>query len=130
MLLFHRTDNSWERGSLPPVVFMGLLDSVGAEGIPSMNFNAPPNKIIEYDYFHDVKVSSEVQHVFQAAATHDRFGPFQPCPVRRSPDLAASVEGPAGGYEGNYPGVDFTTDEVWFPGERRYNSVTAAAAKC
>lgn len=118
MLLHHdvRDEHSWSRGRLPPVVFMGLLDTVGAEGIPSIKPNAAPEDVINYDYFHDVKVSSEVQRVFHAVATHDRLGPFKPCPVRRDDKLAAAAAGRAGGYTGNYPGVDFTTQEVWYPG--------------
>ncbi|WIA31431.1 hypothetical protein OEZ86_002329 [Tetradesmus obliquus] len=109
-----RKQNSWPRGRLPPVVFMGVLDTVGAEGIPSIKPNAAPEDVI--NYFHDVKVSSEVQRVFHAVATHDRLGPFEPCPVRRDEKLAAAAAGRVGGYAGNYPGVDFTAQEVWYPG--------------
>jgi hypothetical protein len=103
--------------SLPPIIFMGLLDSVGAKGIPTIRLKAAPDQIMHYpESFHDICVSSEVQHVFQAASVHDRFGPFQHCAVRRSSKLLLAEAGRAGGYTGNYPGVKFTTKEVWFPG--------------
>jgi hypothetical protein len=117
----HRKENSWEPGSLPPVIFMGLLDTVGVKGFPKLRFDKPPEDVFNYRYeFHDTNVSSEVQHVFQAAATHDRFGPFQPCPVRRSSELAAA-ETAADGYQGgrHYKGVKYSLREVWYPGMLR-----------
>jgi hypothetical protein len=97
---------------------MGLLDTVGAEGIPSIRFHAAPSEIWKYPYdFHDTDVSSEVQHVFQAAATHDRFAPFQPCPVRRSSALVAAGTAEEGYNKGDkYKGVKYSLREVWFPG--------------
>jgi hypothetical protein len=87
-------------------------------GIPYIDFKAPPRRVIDYKYFYDVAVSTEVQHVFQAASVHDRFAPFQPCPVRRNKHVAAAEAAGEAVLTGSYPGVKFTTQEVWYPGTR------------
>ncbi|WIA28689.1 hypothetical protein OEZ86_011225 [Tetradesmus obliquus] len=112
-----RKEHSWPRGSVPPIIFMGLLDTVGAEGIPRIQPQGNPANAFTYSYsFRDVVVSSEVQHVFQAASVHDRLAPFEPCPVRRSSKIAGGGDAAGGSSEGHYPGVSFSLQEVWFPG--------------
>jgi hypothetical protein len=78
----------------PSIRFMGLLDTVGALGVPSVDAGIG----LSYE-FYDQVVSSEVQHVYQALATHDRLSVFTPCFVRRSAELDG-----------------YTTVEAWFPG--------------
>jgi hypothetical protein len=60
-----------------PIRFMGLIDTVGALGIPRLNAG------VGFDWapfeFFDQKVSSVVQHVFHAPSLHDRLWIFQPC---------------------------------------------------
>ena len=78
----------------PSIKFMGLLDTVGALGVPSVDAGIG----LSYE-FYDQVVSSEVQHVYQALATHDRLSVFTPCFVRRNAELDG-----------------YTTREAWFPG--------------
>lgn len=78
----------------PSIKFMGLLDTVGALGVPSVDAGIG----LSYE-FYDQVVSSEVQHVYQALATHDRLSVFTPCFVRRNAELDG-----------------YTTKEAWFPG--------------
>lgn len=82
-----------------PIRYMGLIDTVGALGIPRLNagigFDWSP-----YEFF-DQQVSSSVQHVYHAPALHDRLWIFQPCLV--------------------YPNEDKSKDspvinQQWFPG--------------
>lgn len=82
-----------------PIRFMGLIDTVGALGIPRLNagmgFDWAP-----FEFF-DQNASSVVQHVYHAPALHDRLWIFQPCLV--------------------YPGdgddkVKAEVHQVWFPG--------------
>lgn len=92
---------------------MGLLDTVGAEGIPRIQPQGDPASAPTYSCsFRDVVVSSEVQHVFQAVSTHDRLAPYEPCPVRRSSKLS----GGSCSHLGHYPNVEFSLQEVWYPG--------------
>jgi hypothetical protein len=99
---------------MPPIAFMGLLDTVGAEGIPRIKPQDDPASAFTYEYsFRDVVVSSEVQHVFQVAATHDRIAPFEACPVRRSSKMSGDA---ADSSSGHYQGVEFSMQEVWYPG--------------
>ncbi|KAF2242251.1 hypothetical protein BU26DRAFT_157517 [Trematosphaeria pertusa] len=60
-----------------PIRFMGLIDTVGALGIPRLNAG------IGLDWpefeFHDQNVSSAVKTVYHAPALHDRLWCFQPC---------------------------------------------------
>jgi uncharacterized protein (DUF2235 family) len=80
-----------------PVCFMGIIDTVGALGIPRLNAG------IGFDWapfeFFDQNMSSVVQHVYHAPCLHDRLWMFQPCLV--------------------YPGEGENQAEVhqqWFPG--------------
>lgn len=79
---------------LPPVRFMGLLDTVGSLGIPTFTGGLGLN----YPEFHDDVVSAVVQDVCHLVSVHDRLWAFQPCLVRRG--------------EGNPSGVH----EEWIPG--------------
>lgn len=80
-----------------PIRHMGLIDTVGALGIPRLNAG------IGFDWaqldFFDNQVSSAVQYVYHAPALHDRLWIFQPC-------LVFPGEGP------NRPVVR----QKWFPG--------------
>ncbi|KAF1912169.1 hypothetical protein BDU57DRAFT_459840 [Ampelomyces quisqualis] len=66
-----------------PIRFMGIIDTVGALGIP--RFNAG----IGFDWapfeFFDQNVSSVVQEVYHAPALHDRLWIFQPCLIFPNP---------------------------------------------
>jgi uncharacterized protein (DUF2235 family) len=80
-----------------PVRFMGIIDTVGALGIPRLNAG------VGFDWapfeFFDQNVSSVVQHVYHAPCLHDRLWMFQPCLV--------------------YPGEGANQAQVhqqWFPG--------------
>jgi len=111
----------WPAGTKPPIVFMGLLDTVGATGLPRINSLSMIPLTYEYRPFRDFVVSSEVENVFQACSTHDRLAPFEPCPVRRreqNPEAAAEVGGQSQGqrHKERYPGVKLNTEEVWYPG--------------
>jgi hypothetical protein len=125
---FCRASRSWLRSSQPPIIFMGLLDTVGAEGIPRIKPQGDPASAFTYEYsFRDLVVSSEVQHVFQAASTQDRLAPFEPCAVRRSDKMVRDAEGEgsssSGSSTGHYPGVEFSLQEVWFPGKHCSNTL-------
>jgi uncharacterized protein (DUF2235 family) len=62
-----------------PIRFMGVIDTVGALGIPRLNAG------VGFDWspfeFFDQTVSSVVQHVYHAPCLHDRLWTFQPCLV-------------------------------------------------
>jgi uncharacterized protein (DUF2235 family) len=62
-----------------PIRFMGLIDTVGALGIPRLNAG------IGFDWapfeFFDQNISSVVQEVYHAPCLHDRLWMFQPCLV-------------------------------------------------
>ncbi|KAL5118641.1 hypothetical protein ACEQ8H_003492 [Pleosporales sp. CAS-2024a] len=62
-----------------PIRFMGLIDTVGALGIPRLNAG------VGFDWapfeFFDLNISSVVQEVYHAPCLHDRLWIFQPCLV-------------------------------------------------
>jgi uncharacterized protein (DUF2235 family) len=70
-------DRVWQ--AKRPIRFMGIIDTVGALGIPCLNqsvgFHRAPHE------FFDQQMSSTVQHVYHAVALHDRLCIFQPCLV-------------------------------------------------
>jgi hypothetical protein len=79
----------------PPVHFMGLFDTVGAEGVPTKLGQ-------HYPYgFYDHYVSKVVKNVYQCAGIHDRLLFFQPCSIGRNPEKDFN------GYH---------TQELWVPG--------------
>lgn len=106
----------WPHGVQPPIVFMGLLDTVGAGGLPRIDELGLPTKRLTHGYrpFRDCVVSSEVQHVFHACSTHDRLAPFEPCFVRRREMHPMGLEGVLS--QPPKYGVHFNTEEVWYPG--------------
>jgi hypothetical protein len=67
-----------------PIRFMGIIDTVGALGIPRLNAG------IGFDWapfeFFDQNISSVVQDVYHAPALHDRLWIFQPCLVYANPE--------------------------------------------
>ena len=81
-------------GTRPAIKFMGLLDTVGSLGVPTVNAGYG----LEF-LFYDQVVSEQVENVYQALAAHDVFFGFDPCFVRREPGTKSGV-----------------TLEVWFPG--------------
>jgi uncharacterized protein (DUF2235 family) len=86
-----------------PIAFMGVIDTVGALGIPRLNAG------IGFDWspfeFFDQTVSSVVQHVYHAPCLHDRLWIFQPCLVYPAED-----EGEGKGKE------KAVVRQKWFPG--------------
>lgn len=62
----------------PAIKFMGLIDTVGALGIPKID----PERGISYE-FYDQIVPSEVENVYQASSIHDRLSFFAPCSIKR-----------------------------------------------
>lgn len=68
--------------SYPAVKFMGLFDTVGSRGVPSLNYNTGTG--FEWPQFHDNEVSSEVEKVYHAVSLHDRLWAFQPCLASRN----------------------------------------------
>mmetsp|Transcript_15319 Transcript_15319/g.46279 ORF Transcript_15319/g.46279 Transcript_15319/m.46279 type:complete len:475 (-) Transcript_15319:963-2387(-) len=86
----------------PPVRFMGLIETVGALGVPRVDSGVG----LRYE-FYDQMVSTSVENVFQALATHDRMGPFEPCFVRRNDKSVATKRGKS---------MHLRTEEAWFPG--------------
>eukprot|EP00835_Amoeboradix_gromovi_P003289 NODE_212_length_14557_cov_0.357103.p1 type:complete len:447 gc:universal NODE_212_length_14557_cov_0.357103:341-1681(+) len=83
----------------PPIEFMGLLDTVGALGIPRFQ----DDNYLEYG-FYDTNITSEVKNVYQALSVHDNLAVFQPCFAKRNPNSK------------RWEGVSKATIEVWFPG--------------
>lgn len=83
---------------LPPVKFLGLLDTVGSLGIPDFVGGVG----LDWPRFHDQKVSSVVELVYHAVSLHDRFYIFPPCLAKRNP----------------HPGKpdNFGITQQWFPG--------------
>ncbi|KLU86975.1 hypothetical protein MAPG_05981 [Magnaporthiopsis poae ATCC 64411] len=69
-----------EAARRPPVTFMGLWDTVGSLGIPTLTGGVG----LDWPKFYDDKVSSVVDRVHHFVSLHDRFYIFQPCLARRS----------------------------------------------
>ncbi|KAF9964398.1 hypothetical protein BGZ70_006540 [Mortierella alpina] len=65
-----------------PIKFMGLLDTVGAMGVPKLDSGIG----LTFPEFHDHMISSEVEKVYHACAIHDRLWIFQPCRAFRKPN--------------------------------------------
>ncbi|KAF9325530.1 hypothetical protein BG006_011011 [Podila minutissima] len=80
-----------------PIKFMGLLDTVGALGIPYLN----PGVGLTFNEFRDTKISTVVEKVYHAVCIHERMWSFEPCHV-----LPAK----------NRIGPQFEIHERWFPG--------------
>ena len=96
---------------LPPILFMGLLDTVGALGVPKLNAG------ISFGYeFYDNIVSSEVQICYQALSTHDRLFFFQPCFAQRADpeQKQPRAESAWDKIKDSWPPP--VTVEVWHPG--------------
>ncbi|KAF9309874.1 hypothetical protein BG003_009195 [Podila horticola] len=65
-----------------PIKFMGLLDTVGAMGVPKLDSGIG----LTFPEFHDQKISSVVEKVYHACAIHDRLWIFEPCRAIRPDD--------------------------------------------
>ncbi|MCW3093370.1 MAG: hypothetical protein JWP81_4439 [Ferruginibacter sp.] len=81
------------------IKFMGVWDTVGALGIPLRWFNALNKK---YE-FHDVKLSSQIQHAYHALAVDEKRKIFAPALWELSEDANQSKNSQ-------------TCEQVWFPG--------------
>jgi uncharacterized protein (DUF2235 family) len=84
-----------------PIRFMGIIDTVGALGIPRLSAG------VGFDWspfeFFDQSISSVVQHCYHAPCLHDRLWTFQPCLVSPAVD-------------DDDDGVVANITEKWFPG--------------
>jgi hypothetical protein len=84
-----------------PIRFMGIIDTVGALGIPRLNAG------IGFDWspfeFFDQTISSVVQHVYHAPCLHDRLWTFQPCLVYPNEEVDDSED-------------KAVVNQRWFPG--------------
>lgn len=80
-------------GSDASIVFMGLWDTVGADGIPSYGADG-----LKYLEFYDKVVSSHINYVYQAVAAHENIALFEHCPILQR------------------PGATNTVEQKWFPG--------------
>lgn len=99
-----------------PIRFMGIIDTVGALGIPRLNAG------IGFDWapfeFFDQNISSCVQEVYHAPALHDRLWIFQPClvfPSPSKPDSTTNGNANANG-NGNTTIPKSKITQRWFPG--------------
>lgn len=101
----------------PPVKFMGLFETVGALGIPSLD----PGEGVNYGELNFYgkadegasAVSGEVECVYQALAVHDRCSVFSPCHIKRgnfNKDFSYNKEP----FNLN---ITYETEELWFPGQ-------------
>ena len=84
-----------------PIKFMGLFDTVGSRGIPKLNYDTGVG--FEWPEFHDNLVSSVVEKVYHAIATHDRLWAFQPCLASRDTKKHGTW-------------TDLRIYQTWFPG--------------
>jgi hypothetical protein len=92
--------NVSHKTSYPPVKFMGLFDTVGGRGVPKLNYHTGTG--FEWPEFYDTNVSSAVEKVYHAVATHDRLWAFQPCLACRDSKHKAKI--------------DLKINQKWFPG--------------
>jgi uncharacterized protein (DUF2235 family) len=90
-----------------PIRFMGLIDTVGALGIPRLNAG------IGFDWapfeFFDQNISSVVQEVYHAPSLHDRLWIFQPCLV-----YAGSGPDQARVHQRWFPGTHYDVGRMTF----------------
>ncbi|KAH7310707.1 hypothetical protein B0I35DRAFT_358552 [Stachybotrys elegans] len=86
-----------------PIKFMGIFDTVGSRGVPSLNYHTGSG--FEWPEFYDNLVSTAVEKVYHAVAIHDRLWAFQPCLVSRDPRHA-----------GDPALADLEIHQTWFPG--------------
>jgi len=82
-----------EKNPRPPIRFMGLFDTVGGLGIPTLGGDG-----FSWPEFHNTEISSVVQTVVHLLSVHDRIYIFQPCTATRK--------------DGNKQGIE----EEWLPG--------------
>lgn len=92
-----RENASWP--DVTPIKFLGLLDTVGSIGIPSIDAGNGPM----YPTLWDQTVPSVVEKVYHACSLHDRLSVFQPCLTKLSKKEQKSRAHPK-------------IVEQWFPG--------------
>lgn len=93
-----RRDNSFETR----IAFIGVWDTVGALGIPTGMWWIPTNWVGWVNQrwsFHDVKLSTYVDHAYQALAIDERRGPFVATLWEQQPTAKGQ-----------------RLEQVWFPG--------------
>jgi len=103
----------------PPVKFMGLFETVGALGIPSLNPGSGVDYLGSLNFFGKADegasaVSGEVERVYQSLAIHDRLTAFTPCHVKR--DKFPKDYSYNAGCEEPYLKFKYKTKELYFPG--------------
>ncbi|KAK3805684.1 MAG: hypothetical protein J3R72DRAFT_408762 [Linnemannia gamsii] len=81
-----------------PVKFMGVMDTVGGLGVPTLDAGIG----VKFPGFYDQKVSSVVEKVYHALSIHDRLLGLEPCRTVRDPK-----------HEGR---PELKIHEHWFPG--------------
>ncbi|KAL1305241.1 hypothetical protein AAFC00_002156 [Neodothiora populina] len=82
-----------------PIKFLGLFDTVGSIGIPTIDAGNGPS----YPTLWDQVVPSVVQTVYHACSLHDRLSVFQPCLTKLSEKEEKTRQRPQ-------------ITEQWFPG--------------
>jgi uncharacterized protein (DUF2235 family) len=93
MMTGFRKQYAWENST--PIKFIGVWDTVGSLGIPLPWYRSFNMKRYQ---FHDVTLSSSVEHAFQALAIDERRKMFQPAlwelsdTVKNDPDHPQEVE--------------------------------------
>ncbi|KAJ9621638.1 hypothetical protein H2203_007127 [Taxawa tesnikishii (nom. ined.)] len=95
-----------------PIKFLGLLDTVGSVGIPTLEAGNGP----VYPTLWDQVVSSEVENVYHAVSLHDRLSLFQPCLTQRNKFSHTKI------YECWFPGCHYDL------GRQKFNFFRAGAA--
>ncbi|OAQ22219.1 hypothetical protein K457DRAFT_26276 [Linnemannia elongata AG-77] len=81
-----------------PVKFMGVMDTVGSLGVPTLDAGIG----VKFPGFYDQKVSSAVEKVYHALSIHDRLLGLEPCRTVRDPKHKGRPE--------------LEIREHWFPG--------------
>jgi uncharacterized protein (DUF2235 family) len=73
----------------PPILFIGVWDTVGALGAPGILGHLFNSKRYKY---HDVNLNSNISHAYQALAIDEQRKPFAPSVWERPPAWAGTLE--------------------------------------
>jgi uncharacterized protein (DUF2235 family) len=87
------------------ITFIGVWDTVGALGIPSIRFKLPG--LSKRWTFHDTTLSKHVHNAFHAISIDERRRPFVPTLWVKRKDEHGNIEEPP---------MDQTVEQVWFAG--------------
>jgi uncharacterized protein (DUF2235 family) len=98
------------------IKFLGLWDTVGSHGLPSLKVD----KGFEYLKFHDQNISKKVKNAYQVLAINERSAFFEPCRMFRRCRRCEGDEECGKDEEGGkgckvWKGTKM--EEVWFPGD-------------